>query len=174
MTETELLALLTVVAERWPNWKMPATEARLEARLMAWGDVVGDLEILECRAALAAMGPRQFAPDPGEIRQTVLELRGSGAPDVDAALSEIFRAVSEFGWTEVPSWSHPAIGAAVRACGGWLEVCRSDNPEALRAHLVKLYGVASTRMQTLEALPPAVAEILGSIGRPVPELGEGG
>lgn len=173
MNRPEVMLLLAVVSERWPNWPMPTSDDRMRARVMAWEDVVSDLALAECRAALAAMGARDFAPDPGHIRATVLELRGTGAPDLDAAMREIFDAISAHGWTEVPEFSHPAIGAAVRAVGGWLEVCRSDNPEALRAHLGKMYGSASTRMDQQEALPPAVAAILGSIGRPMPALEEG-
>jgi hypothetical protein len=49
-----------------------------------------------------------------------------GGPEVDAALAEIMRAVRSVGRYGAPEWSRPEIARAVRACGGWGEVCASE------------------------------------------------
>lgn len=160
MNKTEYAKIVAHVTGLWPNnrWEMGTIRAG-ESLLL-------DLDARWTHAAvelLAAEGER-FAPNPGQIRKASLELagreNGSGLPDPDAALEEVYKAISHVGYYRSPEWSHDAIGAAVDAFGGWQAVCLADNPEAFRAHFMRLYASCAGRRRREQLAPASVKELV--------------
>jgi hypothetical protein len=73
---------------------------------------------------------------------------GSVELDADEAFVAMLDAVRRFGWPNEAAAmdSLPApVQSTVRALGGWSEVCKSENPEALRAHFRQAYSTAAER-----------------------------
>lgn len=166
MNTHEAIALLWLVKAHWPHFEIFGPE-QLPMQAGAWVDILGDISPSDARAALAQMATagREFPPTAGQLRAEVMRLRDSGAPDTDEALAEVLTAVRERGWTANMTggpglnWSHPAVGHAVDAVGGWQEVCASDNPEAFRAHFHRAYESAAERSARTENAPPIVAAL---------------
>jgi hypothetical protein len=169
MNANDVRRLIAYASELWPQtFELPANAEKLQLRVGVWLEFLSDIPSEVGRAALAGAAEEPFPPAPGALRQRALRLmRRDLAPDADQAVAEIMTAVSRVGYMGSPEWSHPAIANTVEAFGGWLSICESTNPEALRAHLMKLYGSASTRHRAEETLAPAFAELLGSV---LPEL----
>ena len=167
MNEDEVAVLLTYVAETWPHYVLPTRREQLETRLLVWRDHLGDLDAGLVRAAIADCDD-DHAPSPKQLREMALRLAGAPLPpDADVAVAEIQTAVRRLGWNGgPPEWSHPSIGDTVQAFGGWMELCESRNPEATRAHLLKLYATAAGRHRHRTSTSPIVAELTAALGLP--------
>lgn len=165
MNEDELSRIVAFVALQWPAFKPT------EEQTAAWEPIIGDLSYAGTKAAvisLAAEG-RDFAPNAGLLRQRTLELTTEGVPEIDRAWAEVLEQVAMTGYYRIPTFSHPAIAAAVDAMG-WRNICISEDQMADRAHFLKLYAVTFARHQR-EALMPAEArklleEAAKAIGHP--------
>lgn len=165
MNDQGVRKLIAYASELWPRtFELPPTAEKLALRVQVWGEFLSDIPLEVGRAALAEAADEDWPPAPGEMRQRALRLmRHDLAPDADQAVAEIMTAIARIGWIGVPEWSHPAIANTVEAFGGWLSICESTNPEALRAHLMRLYASASSRHRADETMAPAFAELLGSV-----------
>lgn len=149
MTAQEVAKLLAVQGMLWPTMT-PARDQRLQVEVVL--RVLDGVTYAEAEAALIehSRGGATFPPPPGAVMQTVLQMRevaaGTAAPDPDEALRIVMRQVQRRGarGVEPKQWRHPAIAAAVAAIG-WKELCLSTNPEATRAHFLRLYESARTR-----------------------------
>lgn len=158
MTKTEYAEVAAELAALWPGSKWEVATMRAGEALLL------DLDARSALAAvrtLAAQGER-FAPNPGQVRKAAIEF-GSPVPSADEALSEVYRTISRVGHLGKPQWSHPAIGDAVAALGGWRALCASEEPMADRAHFLRIYGTVERRHTTAALLPPSVAALLAGV-----------
>jgi hypothetical protein len=77
-------------------------------------------------------------PQPSDLRADVARSR-LGIPDAEDVLEEILEAVREHGYTKPPNpGSLSCVAMAVVQTMGWRTICDSENPEALRAHALRL------------------------------------
>jgi len=152
------LELFALLAAAYP--KEPMTEAQIalyEAFLMDYpGPVV--------RAAVL----RHIAQSPWfpRISELLALIHEGDQLDADAAWAEVQRQIRTVGYYGQPTWSHPAIAAAVDALG-WDTLCRSTNPEADRAHFLRFYALAQKREQARQqwaALPERVRRAITGAG----------
>lgn len=156
MTKAEYARIAAELSALWPTsrWEVGTLRAG-EALLL---DLDPSL-VLAAVQALAAEGER-FAPNPGQLRRRALELAGPRVPSADQALSEVYSQIAAVGSYGSPEWSHPAVGAAVDALGGWRYLCASEDPMADRAHFLKVYGSVEARHTAEALMPPSVAALL--------------
>lgn len=78
MNILEMGKLLAYVAGACPQQKMNA------ATPDAWGDILGNLEYEECKAAAAAIAARQPFVAPSEIIREIADSRAAGKPHSNA------------------------------------------------------------------------------------------
>lgn len=158
MTEREYTLVIARISALWLNSAWTADTAEAAESLLL--DLDAGL-VLAAVDALAAEG-REFAPPPGVVRLRATTLAHPALPDLDQALEEVRAAVAHFGIYRTPEFSHPAIEAAVNAIG-WDEVCNSTNPEAFRAHFLRLYGTVGERAKREAASPESVRELVAGL-----------
>ncbi len=147
-----------------------------DRRMAVYVFAVDDLDPDDVRLAVAGLvrQSRRYMPNPGEVRQAVLRLREGEPPDPGDAWCEVVEAFSRVGRHAKPDWSHPLIGQAVAAVGGWRMLCDSELPAADRAQFIKAFErlAERTERETLVSpgLAPAVAAALPdlSIADPQP------
>lgn len=159
MTRDEYASICGLIGGLWPSNKWGMETIVAGERLLLDLPVDAALAAVE---QLAADGER-YAPNPGQVRKAAVELaaRASGdCHEADEALAEVFAAVARIGYYRRPEWSHPAIASTVEALGGWQAVCLDENPEAFRAHFLRLYGVAATRVARERVAPDSVRELV--------------
>ena len=107
------------------------------------------------------MAGARFMPTIGELRDRVLELRrlasSDGAPDAGTAWAEVLDAASCCAYN-TPTYSHPAIEAAVRAIGGIKLVGFAPSGELMshRARFMECYGTYRERERDDQAMLPGV------------------
>lgn len=171
MTDTQYLAVAGLVNALWPN----ASWAR--ATMEAGTYILADLEFDATVAAVRQMAAegREFAPNPGQVRAATVEFTGAatseGVPSQDRALAEVYEQIRRVGSYGTPEWSHPAIADAVKALGGWMAACMDENPEAYRAHFLRVYASVAQRRVRQAVMPPSVAEALSGFVRRIEPLG---
>lgn len=152
----------------WPKYVVPETSLSIQIGVQAWYDVLGDLSLTEVQAAIVLLAAREFPPPLGLIRTTVLERRSTLngdqliPPDLDEALSEVMAQMRQVGYLGKPEWSHPAIGAAVEALGGWVKCCESSWDTSMRAQFRDMFASAAKRWQRESGVPaPALVSLAG-------------
>jgi len=157
-TLKELSAILGGLSALYPRYEL--TEVTIKAYYRVLGDI--GRELLDA-AALTCGSTGTFFPSASELRKAAAELRNKaeGVPSMDEAWAEITKSFSSHGaYRGAPDWSHPLVGNAVAALGGYAELCRSENAMADRAHFMKIYGTIETRYKTDMAMLPAARAIV--------------
>jgi hypothetical protein len=158
LTRQDSAELFALLAAAYP--KEPMTAAQMALYEAFWAD--SPVEVV--RAAVV----RHIAQSPWfpRISELLALIHEGDALDADAAWAEVQRQIRAVGYYGQPTWSHPAIAAAVEALG-WDTLCRSTNPEADRAHSVRFYAMAQKREQARRqwaALPERVRQALVGAG----------
>jgi hypothetical protein len=164
-----------LIAALWPNYRQPGSEGETIIIAREWARMLGDFEHRAVEAAVRAYASEghDWAPAIGAIRQRLIAACDpSAAPDVAAALAEVDREIRRVGHLGTPSFTHPAVTATVEALGGWHTVCVSSNPEAHRAHFLRLYPIL-VRRHAPDATPPADGLVLTRLraGHHIDEIG---
>ncbi len=164
MTVTELDFCYQMVLAAWPHTRpTPATFALAERLLLP----------LDARTVAAAieqfsLDGREFAPTMGQVarraHEVAMQVAGVTVPDGQQALSEVHDRISRVGRYGDPTWSHPAVAAAVGAMGGWEATCGSNNPEAYRAHFLRVYDTLRGRLERESLVAPSMRELLDAAG----------
>lgn len=154
-------------------------------RLDLFAAAIEDLDYAAAmRAAQVWMATRSERPQPADIREsTRVELEAAGQiPSLlpaDEAWALVLREMRERGQYRGfgRGQDYPAVDAALAAMGGFRALCMSDNPEADRAHFLRLYTAIATRERTRTLAQPALAAPTGSVavtGRRIRALVGGG
>jgi len=159
MTKTELGEVAAEIGLLWPGSKWEVGTIRASEHLLL--DLAAAVVLAAIRT-LSAEGER-FAPNPGQVRCQAVAL-SSPTPSADEAMAEVWRVIAQVGHVGVPKWSHPAIGDAVAAMGGYRALCMSEESTmADRAHFLRLYGSVERRHTTAALMPPSVAALLSTL-----------
>jgi len=150
----EVTRLMGVLAAAFPN--APKLD---KGNFQTYHLILGDLPytIIEAAGLQLAADNGRFYPTAGEIRGAAVELlaRAEGVPSAEDAWAEITRSFHSHGYYRgAPDWSHPLIGKAIDAMGGYTELCVSENAIADRAHFFKIYASLQQRHRSDAALLP--------------------
>lgn len=158
MTERDCILMFTLLAASYPNHVVTDAQMSIYSTMLS----PYDARQVE-RAVLQHIQTSQWYPTISDLLQQIAAL---DVPDADQAWSEVRRKVWSVGQYQVPQWSNTAVAETVASIG-WTELCQSENPEALRAHFFKLYGVIASRTvkkNLVTALPAKIRDGLGLIG----------
>jgi hypothetical protein len=140
------------LASMFPNWH--GTPETVEAYVQ----VLADLDPLMLEAAIFQLLSTRldFMPTAGTIRQTAYDLsdRAAGRLGPYEAWEAVVRAFADVGAYRSPDFDDPIIGDAVKAVGGWRNLCASDNMVADRARFIDAYTRLSSRRREDEAMLP--------------------
>lgn len=159
MTDTELQNCFAMIVAAWPHFKPLPETFTLGERLLAPMDAQAVAAAIE----QFSLEGREFAPPLGLVAKRAHELlehvNGRQVPDAHQAMTEVYDRISRVGIYQTPAWSHPAIGATIEALGGWEATCLDDNPEAFRAHFIRLYETMKGRVERESLVAPSLREL---------------
>ncbi len=149
----EIAEILVFLGACYPNAGLSP------ASVEAYAEMLRDLPFESLlRAAQIHVYTSPYFPTIAELRRLATN---SNLPSAAEAWGEVLRAVREVGSYGTPSFSHPLISAAVH-CLGWVEICRSENPEAVRAHFFQIYEQLLSEAKKLEVLPTSLRSGVGT------------
>lgn len=168
----DIRQLIVYGSKLWGHaFPVPVNEGDLAVTERAWSDVLADLDPEDVRAAMADWSG-QYPPTPKQLRTATEKLVRKlnfvpEIPDEDQAYTEVMAAVRRVGYVGFPGWSHPAVGHAVDAVGGWLAICESTNEPALRAHFGQMYASACRRAVREQETPlPVICRRMAALDGP--------
>ena len=146
MSRQEILALVALASSSYPS--MQSRDPR--PIVAAWSLMLADLDAGLAKAAIIKVcRESQFFPSVAQIVAAARELdaRGEHLPTAAEAWEEVSRLIQYVGPYRAPQYSCELVGRAARAIG-WRQLCLGENPEADRAHFLKIYDSLRLRHQS--------------------------
>ena len=107
----------------------------------AWALMLTDLDAVVAKAAIIKVcRESQFFPSVAQVVAAANELdpKNEKLPTSAEAWEEVSRLIQSVGPYRAPQYSCETVKRAARAIG-WLQLCMGENPEADRAHFLRLY-----------------------------------
>ena len=137
MTKQEICALVALAAS-----SNPIMQNRDPAPIVAaWSLMLSDIDPMIAKAAVIKVcRESDFFPSVARIVEAAHQLdpRIEKPPTAAEAWEEVVKLIIQFGPYRVPIYSCDLVRRAVRSIG-WIQLCLGDNPEADRAHFLRLY-----------------------------------
>lgn len=145
MTVADIVAQVRILAAAYPRTPVPAETVAVYA--VALADVEAGA-LVDAVARHVRTSP--FFPTIAEIRTAVAEA-AAAVPDPEAILAEVRAAIGDRGYNRPPrDGDLSPVALAVIDVVGWQTLCNSDNPEADRAHVLRVAG--TLRRRCIEAV----------------------
>lgn len=140
MTTDDAVSLLELLSAAYPSATLSEATIAVYVRLML------DLPYLPAQAAvLALIASERYLPSIAQIREATMD-RAESLPDLESAWHEVATQVRTCGTWSAPTFSHPLIARVVNDLG-WYDLCLSTHPETDRAHFLRLFAEAKTRLR---------------------------
>ena len=143
MNRQEVCALVALASSSYPVMQTRDPRPIVEA----WALMLSDLDAVVAKAAIIKVcRESKFFPSVAQIVFAAQELdpRNEKLPTAAEAWEEVERLIQTMGPYRAPKYSCGTVKRAVRAIG-WLQLCLGENPEADRAHFLRLYESMRSR-----------------------------
>ena len=143
MTRREAMALVALASSSYPSIQGKDPRPIVEA----WAMMLADLDAVVAKAAIIKVcRESKFFPSVAQIVAAAQELdpRTEKLPTAAEAWEEVVQLIRDFGPYRAPLYSCDTLKRAVRAIG-WQQLCMGENPEADRAHFLRLYESMRSR-----------------------------
>jgi hypothetical protein len=137
MTRQETIALVALASSSYPSMQARDPKPIVEA----WSLMLADIDPLLAKAAIIKVcRESQFFPGVAQIVAAAAQLdpQNEPLPTAAEAWEEVMRLIRDCGPHRRPVYSCDTVKRAARAIG-WLQLCMGENPEADRAHFLRLY-----------------------------------
>ena len=143
MTKQDICALVALAAS-----SNPTMQSKDPAPIVAaWSLMLADLDPGVAKAAVIKVcRESDYFPSVARIVAAAEELdpRNEKLPTAAEAWEEVEKLIIQFGPYRAPLYSCDTLKRAVRAIG-WQQLCMGENPEADRAHFLRLYESMRSR-----------------------------
>src|SRR5579859_1583821 len=141
-----------------------------EPTINVYFDLLGDLPYNSLLAAVKLTlleNTYPTIPTVGKLREAAVRVMQGNAPTAIEAWGMAIAAVGRFGLSGKRKALECLPTPVARAVEyfGWRSLCDSTEPEISRAQFVKAYDALATREHRTALMPPAVRELLESVGR---------
>lgn len=152
-TKLDITAILKGLADCYPNFELKTETLKAYVKLLS--DI--DVQVLRAAAAQVATTSR-FFPAISELRNAAFDIieNKAGIPAASEAWGEVCEMMRYAKPERCPDFSHKVIRRAVKAVGGWWELCNSTNATADRARFLEAYREIVSRDQEQARILPAV------------------
>ena len=145
MSRQEVCALVALASSSYPSMQTRDPRPIVEA----WALMLSDLDAVVAKAAIIKVcRESKFFPSVAQIvvASNEIDPRNEKLPTAAEAWEEVERLIQTVGPYRAPKYSCDTVKRAVRAIG-WLQLCLGENPEADRAHFLRLYESMRSRHQ---------------------------
>lgn len=132
-----------------------------------WYQQLMDLDALTLNVALQKwVNTEKWPPTIAELRSMCVEITDGKLQEWGAAWAEVQYAIRRYGFMR-PEEAKESMSPITRQTVdrlGWLDICCSENPEALRAQFRQIYEICSSRAVEDRQIPLALREKIADIG----------
>ena len=137
MNHKEAIALVTLASASYPAIQNRSPDPIVSA----WEVMLADIPFEVAKAAVVKVcRSSDFFPSVAQIVAAAEELdpRNEHLPTAAEAWEEVNKLIRYVGPYRAPTFSCETVERATKAIG-WVRLCESDNPEADRAHFLRIY-----------------------------------
>lgn len=137
MNKREVIVLVAMASSSYPSMQNRDPESIVNA----WQFMLSDIEFELAKAAVIKVcRESDFFPSVAQIVKAAKELdpKHEKLPTAAEAWEEVNRQIAICGGYKIPTFSHEVVKRAATAIG-FSQMCRSENPEADRAHFMRIY-----------------------------------
>jgi len=156
MVSKKIVDAVHALVLAFPRAEFPAASQELYIQMLS--DLAPDLVML---AVQDCIGRQKFPATIAEIRAAVaaFHAESSGRLDAYSAWEQVKAQIRRVGYVGTPELDD-MTGEAVRAIGGWREVCLSENSVADRARFVAAYDTFLARERNRAVTLPGVKQLI--------------
>lgn len=169
MTKQEIGALIALTAANYPN--MQERDLRPTANL--WKEMLSDIPFDVAKAAIIkVLSTAKFWPTVAEIREAASQLTNPQILSSAEAWGLVVQANDKYGYyrsIEGMESLPPMVQMAVKAMGGFREICMSENPGVTRAQFMRMYEQYAAREKEMAVLPESVRELISGAVKLLPQ-----
>ena len=154
MTKSEIVSLVALASAAYPS----AQDKDPDPIVKAWMLMLSDISYPIAKAAVVRVcRSSRFFPSIAEIVDAAREIdpRCEHLPTAAEAWEEVTLLMRKAGPTFVPTYSCDTVKRAARAIG-WHNLCLGENPEATRAHFLRLYEAMREKQQETREFEAAI------------------
>jgi len=154
VAEKQMLVLVALAASSYPA--MQAKDPEPIAK--SWAMMMRDIPVEILKAAIVKVcRESEFFPSVAMLVAAAHELdpRNPKLPTAAEAWAEVTQQVCDAGIYRAPTFSCDTVQKAVRAIG-WRQLCVSENPEADRAHFMRIYESMRSKHRESQELNKAL------------------
>jgi len=125
-------------------------------------DISGDVLMAACKRAIQEQRDN-WLPSVGAIRSFASEIINGQLPQYADEWETVRKAIQRFGWprpVEGMASLSPLAQHAVKAIGGWMAICDSENPSIIGAQFRTAYEAAAKREDNNRRISPELRPVI--------------
>lgn len=161
MTREGIIGILSILKTAYPSHFSKLSKQDAENTINLWASMFAQEDgRMVSYAVKQLIATNVFPPTIAEVRGVLVEAKNGQGLDSIMAWGQVQDAIRRFGYTrgeEALSSMHPATAEVVRRLG-WLDLCKSENAIADRAHFIKLFEGKQSKDRQVAMIPPEVKE----------------
>lgn len=163
----EFSALMAGLKSNYPNWDFDLNDKNM---LRFWYESLSDIPMNVLKVGIHKLiAQEEFYPNIAKIRKACAEVINGPEIDETDAWGMVQRAIRNYGYARVNEAlaSLPEeVVQAIKAMGGWAELCASENLEADRAHFYRTMKSINKRRQAEQVLSIGIHEEMSLLQKP--------
>lgn len=169
MTNKEIASLLAMATANFPH----VAEKDMSNTATLWKEMLSDIPFDVAKAAIVkVLATAKFWPTVAEIRESASQLTNPQILTPAEAWGLVVQANDMYGYyrpIEGMESLPPLVQTAVRAMGGFRDICMSENPGVTRGQFMKIFEQYAAREKEMAVLPESVREMIGGVVKLLPQ-----
>ncbi|WP_313523938.1 replicative helicase loader/inhibitor [Anaerotignum sp.] len=176
MTREGIIGVLSILKTAYPNHFGKISKQDAENTINLWASMFAQEDgRMVSYAVKQLIATNVFPPTIAEVCGVLAEAKQGQGIDSAAAWGQVQHAIRRFGYTrgdEALASMHPVTAEVVRRLG-WMDLCRSENVIADRAHFIKLFEGKQSKAREMAMIPLEVKEGLSQMpkSKALPQIG---
>lgn len=153
MDKKETAMMLSTLNTLYPNFK---TDQPIELQIEVWQNMLEEFAFKEVMQAIKKLAyESQYPPTVHDIVSRIAQIKSPHLLDDSEAYAEMIFAVQKYGWCHQPEAmeSLSPLTRKIVSQIGYLDICKSENQEALRAQFRMAYQAAANEIKQNALLP---------------------
>lgn len=168
MKEDQVGSLLALAVANFPHLQ----DKDMGPTVALWTEMLSDMPFATAKTALIkVLATAKFWPTVAEIREAAVSITNPTMLTPAEAWGQVIRAVKDYGYyrpTEGIATLDPTVRKAVKAFGGFVEICMTENIDVVRAQFMRVYEQCASREKEIAVLPESVKTFIGGVVKSLP------
>jgi len=168
LTNSQITSLVALAAANYPHLQ----DKDMKPTAALWKEILSDIPFDVAKAAIIkVLSTARFFPTVAEIREACATLTNPQILTPAEAWGQVIKSLQNYGYyrpKEGMEALEPTVQKAVRAFGGFTELCLCENIDVARGQFLKMYDQLAKREKETSVLPESVRQIMAGVAKALP------